>query len=82
MEPYTLLKRRMRFTATDSALRLHIKRPHNYRPVPHLDPAFHTRLHSALQRPDLKPTTRAKIEAVLNPRKHHLPTAIDGSPEQ
>jgi hypothetical protein len=33
--------------------------------IPHLDPALHTRLQSALQRPDLKPTTRAKIEAVL-----------------
>ena len=65
MEPYAILKRRIRYTATDSALRLHIKRPHNYRPIPHLDPALRARLQSALQRPDLKPTTRAKIEAVL-----------------
>ena len=28
------------------------------RPVPHLDPAIRARLVSALQRPDLKPTTR------------------------
>ncbi|MDP7611498.1 MAG: hypothetical protein QGH62_03540 [Nitrospinaceae bacterium] len=65
MEPYARLKGRLRFTASDSALRLHIKRPHAYRPVPHLDPALRARLQSALQRPDLKPTTRAKIEAVL-----------------
>ncbi len=82
MEPYARLKGRIRYTATDSALRLHLKRPHAYRPIPHLDPALHARLQSALQRPDLKPTTRAKIESLLNPRKHHLPTAIDGSPEQ
>jgi len=41
----------------------------NYRPVPHLDPALRARLQSALQRPDLKPTTRAKIESVLNSEK-------------
>ena len=35
----------------------------------HLDPALRARLVSALQRPDLKPTTRAKIEAVLNNQK-------------
>ncbi|MDA7624640.1 hypothetical protein N8697_00555 [bacterium] len=29
---------------TDSALRLHIKRPHAYRPIPHLDPALRARL--------------------------------------
>ena len=65
MESYALLKRRLRYTATDSALRLHLKRPHAYRPIPHLDPALRARLQSALQRPDLKPTTRAKIEAAL-----------------
>jgi hypothetical protein len=37
----------------------------NYRPVPHLDPALRARLKSALQRPDLNPTTWAKIESVL-----------------
>ena len=67
MEPYARLKGRLRFTATDSALRLHIKRPDAYRPIPHLDPALRARLQSALQRPVLKPTTRAKIEAVLGP---------------
>ena len=41
----------------------------NYRPVPHLDPALRARLQSALQRPDLKPTTRAKIESLLNSEK-------------
>jgi hypothetical protein len=65
MEPYARLKRQLRYTATDSALRIHIKRPHAYRPIPHLDPALRARLQSALQRPDLKPTTRAKIEAAL-----------------
>ena len=65
MEPYARLKGRLRFTATDSALRLHLKRPHAYHPIPHLDPAIRARLQSALQRPDLKPTTRAKIEAAL-----------------
>ena len=34
----------------------------------HLDPAIRARLVSALQRPDLKPTTRAKIEAALKPQ--------------
>ncbi len=65
MEPYARLKGHIRYTATDSALRLHLKRPHAYRPIPHLDPALRARLQSALQRPDLKPTTRAKIEAAL-----------------
>ena len=73
MEPYALLKRRIRYTATDSALRLHIKRPHAYRPIPHLDPAIRARLVSALQRPDLKPTTRAKIEAAPKPPETDAP---------
>ena len=82
MEPYALLKRRIRYSTHGPALRIHLKRPHAYRPIPHLDPAIRARLQSALQRPDLKPTTRAKIEAVLDPRKHHLPTTEHGSPEQ
>ena len=82
MEPYARLKRRIRYSTHGPALRIHLKRPHAYRPIPHLDPSLHARLQSALQRPDLKPTTRAKIESLLNPRKHHLPTAVDGSPEQ
>ena len=65
MEPYALLKRQLRFSTHGPALCLHIKRPHAYRPIPHLDPALHARLVSALQRPDLKPTTRDKIEALL-----------------
>jgi hypothetical protein len=65
MESYALLKGRIRYTATDSALRIHLKRPHVYRPIPHLDPALRDRLQSALQRPDLKPTIRAKIESAL-----------------
>ena len=82
MEPYARLKRQLRYSTHGAALRLHVKRAHAYRPIPHLDPALRARLQSALQRPDLKPTTRAKIESVLNPRKHHLPTAEHGSPEQ
>jgi hypothetical protein len=63
MEPYARLKGQLRYSTHGPALRLHLKRPHNYRPIPHLDPALRARLQSALQRPDLKPTTRAKIEA-------------------
>ena len=69
MEPYARLKRRIRYSTHGSALRLHLKRPHAYRPIPHLDPELRARLQSALQRPDLKPTTRAKIESVLNSEK-------------
>ena len=69
MEPYARLKRRIRYSTHGPTLRLHIKRLHAYRPIPHLDPAIRARLVSALQRPDLKPTTRAKIESVLNSEK-------------
>ena len=65
MEPYARLKRRIRYSTHGPTLRLYIKRPHAYRPIPHLDPALRARLQSALQRSDLKPATRAKIEAVL-----------------
>ena len=65
MEPYALLKRQLRYSTHGAALRIHLKRPHAYRPIPHLDRALRARLVSALQRPDLKPTTRAKIEAAL-----------------
>ena len=68
-EPYAILKRRIRYSTHGPALRIHLKRPHAYRPIPHLDPALRARLQSALQRPGLKPTTRAKIEAVLNNQK-------------
>ena len=54
MEPYARLKRQLRFTTHGAALRLHVKRPHHYRPVPHLDTALRARLQSALQQPDLK----------------------------
>ena len=67
MEPYARLKRQLRYSTHGAALRIHLKRPHAYRPVPHLDPALRVRLQSALQRPDLKPATRAKIEAALAP---------------
>ena len=65
MEPYARLKRRIRYSTHGAALRLHLKRSHAYRPIPHLDPALRARLQSALQRLDLKPATRAKIEAIL-----------------
>ena len=67
MDPYARLKGRLRFTTHGVAIRLHLKRPHAYRPVPHLDRALRTRLESALQRLHLKPATRAKIEAALKP---------------
>ncbi len=35
MEPYARLKGRLRFAVTASALQLHLKRPHNYRTIPH-----------------------------------------------
>ena len=68
MEPYARLKGRLRYKAANSALHLQVKRPHAYRPIEHLDPALRARLESALQRPDLKPTNRAKIEADLKPQ--------------
>ena len=73
MEPYARLKRRIRYFTHGAALRLHLKRFHAYRPIPHLDPALRARLQSALQRPDLKPTTRAKIEAVLKQAETDAP---------
>ena len=65
MEPYARLKRRIRYSTHGAALRIPRKRPHAYRPLPHRAPALRARLQSALQRSDLKPATRAKIEAVL-----------------
>ncbi len=58
MEPYARLKRQLRYSTHGPALRLHLNRPHAYHPIPHLDPALRAQLQSALQRPDLKPTTR------------------------
>ena len=49
MEPYALLKRQLRYSTHGPALRLHLNRPHAYHPIPHLDPALHARLQSALQ---------------------------------
>ena len=69
MEPYARLKRQLRYSTHGPARRPHITRPHAYRPIPHLDRALRAQLVSALQRPDLKPTTRAKIESVLNSEK-------------
>ena len=59
------------FKAVDSALHLQVRQPHAFRAIPHLDPALHARLISALQRPDLKPQTRAKIEKILKPNESH-----------
>ena len=69
MEPYARLKGRLRYKAADSALHLQVRQPHAFRAIPHLDPALHARLVSALQRPDLNPETRAKIESILNSEK-------------
>ena len=80
MEPYARLKRRIRYSTHGAALRPHLKRPHAYRPIPHLDPAIRARLQSALQRPDLKATTRAKIEAALGPNEPHHPPARRHNP--
>ena len=71
MEPYARLKGRLRYKAADSALLLQVRQPHAFRAIPHLDPALHARLISALQRPDLKPQTRAKIEKILKPNESH-----------
>ena len=71
MEPYARLKSQLRFKAADSALHLQVRQPHAFRAIPHLDPALQARLSSALQRPDLKPQTRAKIEKILKPNESH-----------
>ena len=71
MEPYARLKGRLRYKAADSELHLQVRQPHAFRAIPHLDPALHARLISALQRPDLKPQTRAKIEKILKPNESH-----------
>ena len=70
MEPYARLKGRLRYKAADSALHLQVRQPNAFRAIPHLDPALHARLNSALQRPEIHPETRAKIEAVLNQSKN------------
>ena len=69
MEPYARLKGRLRYKAADSALHLQVRQPYAFRAIPHLDPALEARLVSALQRPDLNPETRAKIESNLNSEK-------------
>ena len=70
MEPYARLKGRLRYKAAGSALHLQVRQPHAFRAIPHLDPALQARLSSALQRPEIHPETRAKIEAVLNQSKN------------
>jgi len=61
MEPYARLNGRLRYKAADSALHLQVRQPHAFQSIPYLDPA--------LQRPDLNPKTRAKIESILNSEK-------------
>ena len=63
-EPYAQLKRALRYETHGDSIFLSFRPPQRYR-AHHLDPALHTRLQSALQRPDLKHTTRAKIESLL-----------------
>ena len=70
MEPYARLKGRLRYKAADSALHLQVRQPNAFRAIPHLDPALHARLNSSLQRSEIHPETRAKIEAVLNQSKN------------
>ena len=70
LEPYPRLKGRLRYKAADSALLLQVRLPHAFRAIPHLDPALQARLSSALQRPEIHPETRAKIQAVLNQSKN------------
>ncbi len=70
MEPYARLKGRLRYKEADSALHLQVRQPNAFRAIPHLDPALHARLNSALQRPEIHLETRAKIEAVLNQSKN------------
>ena len=36
MEPYARLKGRLRYSTHGAALRIHLKRPHAYHPIPHL----------------------------------------------
>ena len=73
-EPYAQLKRALRYEAHGDSIFLSFRPPQRYR-AHHLDPSLHARLVSALQRPELKPTTRAKIEALLGKNEpHHPPT--------
>ena len=61
------------FKAVDSALHLQVSQPDAFQAIHHLDPTLHTRLNSALQWPDLKPKTRAKIDKILkanDPQKY------------
>ena len=65
MEAYALLKCRLCYSAHEDTLYLHFNKSRRYSPIRALDPALHARLKSALQRPELNPSTRAKIEAAL-----------------
>ena len=78
-EPYAQLKRTLRYETHGDSVFLSFRPPQRYR-AHHLDPSLHARLQSALQRPDLKPTTRAKIEAVLGPNEPHHPPARRHNP--
>ena len=71
MEPNARLKGRLSYKAADSALHLQVRQSHVFWAIPHLDLALHARLISALQRPDLKPQTRAKNETILKPNESH-----------
>ena len=73
-EPYAQLKRALRYETHGDSIFLSFRPPQSYRAA-HLDPALHTRLQSALQRPDLKPATRAKIESLLG-RKNEPPEML------
>ena len=63
MKAYARLKRQLRFKASGDTHLLCLRRPPVYQEF--LDPDLRIRLERALQRPDLRPETRAKILEVL-----------------
>ena len=70
MEPYAILKYRLCYSPHGANfLPPFKKKSSRYSPTRALDPGLHARLKSAQQRPDLNPSTRAKIEAALGRKK-------------
>ena len=65
MEVYALLKTASATLPATPPFACTSNGPIPYRPIPHLDPALRDRLVSPLLLYNLKPTTRAKIGAVL-----------------
>ena len=70
MESYALLKCGLCYSADgDTIFYPYFKKSRRYSLIYALDPALHASLKSAQQRPDLNPSTRAKIEAALGRKK-------------